>query len=48
MTVFPPRGVGYANASATGKVTFLATYYLREKITSATYACDDAGNIYQK
>jgi prepilin-type N-terminal cleavage/methylation domain-containing protein len=48
MTAFPPKAGAYNNKSATGFVTFLATYYLREKQTSATYACDDAGNIYQK
>ncbi len=48
MTEFPPRGIPFPGASASGKVSVLATYYLRDKKTSATYACDDAGNIYQK
>jgi general secretion pathway protein G len=48
MTAFPPGAVAYSNKSGTQKVTFLATYYLRQKQTSATYACDDAGNVYQK
>jgi prepilin-type N-terminal cleavage/methylation domain-containing protein len=47
MTAFPPGGTGYAGKSATGNVTFLATYYLRERLTSVWYACDDAGNVYQ-
>ena len=47
MTAFPPGGKVYPGLSATGQVSFLATYYLREKQTSAKYACDDAGNVYQ-
>jgi general secretion pathway protein G len=47
MTAFPPKGIPYPGASATTKVSVLATYYLRDKKTSASYSCDDAGNVYQ-
>jgi prepilin-type N-terminal cleavage/methylation domain-containing protein len=51
MTAFPPGGSTYTTpvAAADGKVTFLATHYLRDRVTlSAYYICDQEGNVYQK
>jgi hypothetical protein len=50
MTAFPPGGAVYAatNQNGIGRVTVLATHYLREAVTpSARYICDQEGNIYQ-
>lgn len=56
MTNFPPKpptGVAQdytlPDFATAGKITVLATHYLRETSTrSAKYACDRVGNIYQK
>jgi type II secretory pathway pseudopilin PulG len=47
MTQFPIGAVGYT-APDTGKMTVLATHYLREGQTNYTYACNANGDILQK